>query len=133
MKGFLKYLASSVCLIASLQSVSAATLQGVEGSVLVNKGNGFELAGSGTQLQPGDQVLVRAGGKANIVYGEGCASSVSVGTAAVVQSGMPCEAPTTSTSPSVTTLAIGAAVIGGGVALAVGLGSSDGSKKPASP
>ena len=67
LKGFLKYLASSVCLIASLQSVSAATLQGVEGGVLVNKGNGFELAGSGTQLQPGDQVLVRAGGKANIV------------------------------------------------------------------
>ncbi len=136
MRGVLKYFGAGLVLLASLQTSIAASLQNVEGSVLVNRGNGFEVVGSGTQVKPGDQVLVRSNGSATIVFNEACVTKLDAGSSTTVPAEVPCAPPVGglagAAAPAATTMVIGAAVVAGGVALAVGLGGND-SAKPASP
>ena len=57
-------------------SAQAARLTDIEGTVLVNTGEGFqEVIGKAT-VSPGDRVLVRGKGRAQIDYGAGCVTKV---------------------------------------------------------
>lgn len=115
-------------------TVQAATLLGVSGQVLVNRGSGFEVAQQGMDLKPGDIVVVNPGSAAHIVYPEGCAMPVAPGMIASIAAKAPC-APLTTGSPAVLVpaltgsgLLLGGAGIAGGGAAAYAL-----SKKSASP
>ena len=68
-------LVTSASLLAS--SANAALLISVEGAVMVNKGEGFVDVGDVAEVKPGDRVLVRGEGSAQIDYGDGCVVEVS--------------------------------------------------------
>src|SRR6516164_488956 len=72
-------LISSV-VIASLiaTGAEAARLANVQGSVIVNRGDGFQPAQGGTVIAPGDRVRVNQG-SAEIVYDNGCVVKVGSG------------------------------------------------------
>ena len=68
-------------LVAALALVAApafaadapvATLSGQQGTVLVNQGEVFVTAVEGQALNPGDRVLVMAGGEAALAFADGC-------------------------------------------------------------
>lgn|SRR5690606_18232016 len=52
--------------------VPVATLSGQQGTVLVNQGEVFVTAVEGQALNPGDRVLVMAGGEATLDFTDGC-------------------------------------------------------------
>jgi hypothetical protein len=64
----------STFMIAS--SAQAARLTDIEGTVLVNTGEGFQEVIGKTTVSPGDRVLVRGKGGAQIDYGAGCITKV---------------------------------------------------------
>lgn len=66
-------------------AASAATLEGLRGSVLVNTGQGFRAPVSGAILKAGDAVMVGDGGRAIVRYDNGCRERVLVGKVVVVQ------------------------------------------------
>jgi len=70
----LSILGSVAALLACLSTTQAATLIDVHGKVLVNHGghSKFVPAAVGEQLNPGDVVLARNGGTAEIVYSTEC-------------------------------------------------------------
>ena len=49
-----------------------ATLRSAEGTVMVNQGERYVTAAAGMTLSPGDRVMVMAGSKAEIRFGDGC-------------------------------------------------------------
>lgn len=53
-----------------------ATLSNVNGKVLVNKGNGYVSAKSGTSLGEGDRVISLNGATASVVYQDGCVTQM---------------------------------------------------------
>ncbi len=128
--------------------VQAATLSGVQGSVMVNPGDGYYLTTGPTTLKPGDLVMLNPGGAAQLLFADGCHVPLQVGAVFTVGANSPCaaqfgqgqqpsETPSQATGGFDTgTLLIGVAVVAGGVGLAVALsggGSSGGSSTPASP
>ena len=123
----------------------AATVRATGGQVLINRGEGYRLVAGTVQGGPGDTVVANPGGSAQIVYSDGCVVDVLPGSVAVINAQSPCSASgnsvstgsvtpssTTSDSPgdgggggggiSGTTLALGAAAVGGGVGAAMLLG-----------
>jgi hypothetical protein len=118
----------SSMVIASLiaTSAQAALLSNVQGSVIVNRGDGFQPAQGGTSIAPGDRVRVIAG-SAEIVYENGCVVKLGQGQMVAVLNTPPaCRG----TSPA-TAKSAGPAgssdmtyyYIGGGLVLAGGLGA----------
>ena len=63
----------------------AATLSGIEGSVLVNQGKQFVSAESGQLLVVGDRVMVMEGSGAKLSFSNGCVQTLPAGSLAVVQ------------------------------------------------
>ena len=61
------------------QAGHAATISNIQGKVLVNKGNGFVEAQPGTQIAPGDRVMVQPGGSAQVTYPNGAVGSLQPG------------------------------------------------------
>lgn len=144
-------LATTVAVAMFATNVSAVTLSNVQGSVYVNKGDGFQAVSNGTALSSGDRVRVSAGGSANIVYENGCATFVGAGKVAVVQSSAPscgganlttdsvgdaagssslAAAAPTSVGIGTETILIGGLVVGGAVGLAVAVSNSNNDDKP---
>lgn len=126
-------------IMLAVTGAKAATLQGIQGEVLVSRGNGYDLVRGPVQLNVGDSVIANPGGAAKIVYEDGCVVPVEAGSVSQVGPSSPCiETGSVSTSgaPLVeldgTTLVIGATVVGIGVAAAVLL-SGDDDDAPASP
>ena len=69
--------------IAALLSASIAyagdpgiTLSVQNGTVLVNAGKQFVTAQAGQTLAPGDRILVMKGGKATLIYPDGCVRTI---------------------------------------------------------
>lgn len=128
----------SLVLLAFIVGVSigapafAATVTAVQGQVLVNRGQGYQLIQGATEVNPGDTVVVNPGGIAQIVYPDGCSMQFQPGSVVAIGPQSPCEAQQQSGQAGVngTTLAIGAVVVGGGVAAIILLSQND---KPASP
>ena len=69
-------LATTVCLSTSSL---AASVQQVQGQVLVNAGMGYQAVRSGAIANPGAIVLAQPGGSGKVVYPDGCVVPVSVG------------------------------------------------------
>jgi hypothetical protein len=123
--------ATTACIAAAAQ---AATLEAVQGQVLVNRGSGYQFVVGTVDLAPGDMVLANAGATAQITYPDGCATRIEAGSVTTVGQRSPCaaqggEVPSFGLAPG--TLGIGAAAVGAGVGLAVLFRS--GGDKPASP
>ena len=74
-----RVLIASGLLIFTTHGLSAATLQAMQGDVLVNSGDGFKRVTGPTQVNPGDYVMVGDGGKANLVYPGGTVVPVQEG------------------------------------------------------
>jgi len=124
--------AAATCCGASV--LQAATLEAVQGQVLVNRGSGYQFVIGSAELNPGDMIIANAGASAHVTYPDGCVAPVEAGSVTTIGQRSPCavqagDSPSFSLSPA--TLGIGAAVIGAGVGVAALLGSS--SDKPASP
>jgi len=81
--------AAATLLIAG--SAQAALLRNIEGKVLVNKGDGFWEVFGKTPVTPGDRVLVRGKGSAEIDYGEGCIAKVSANQTTIVAQKKNCD------------------------------------------
>jgi hypothetical protein len=138
------------------QASSAATVNTVQGEVLVNSGNGFKpIAGTLGDLKPGSQVMVRPGGSATITYASNCSVRVPSGVWAV-QGAAPCVAgtdtidftarmnqgapppadggqeapPPADGGIGTTTLVVGGLVVAGAVAAAVLLSQNSSSASP---
>lgn len=116
--------------------VRAATLEGITGQALVNRGSGYELAVPGMQLNPGDVVVVNPGGSARIAYPDGCAAPVQPGAVVAVSEVSPCASITTGAAQDqptfdVTTGVVIGGVVAAGVGIAVLLNANK--DKPASP
>ena len=125
----------SAAVIAALFATNAAavTLSNVEGSVSVNRGDGFQPASIGAPLSSGDRVRAGAGGSANIVYENGCSTRVAPSQVAVVLATPPsCQGASLKDGPVVApagfsseTLLAGALVVGAGVGIAVALSNNN--------
>ncbi len=122
-------------------SAQAATLEGIQGTVLVDKGSGYSNASGPMQLNPGDSVIANPGSAAKVVYGDGCTVPVQPGSVVAVAGQSPCSIETGAVdSPpageggffNTTTLLVGGVIVGGVVAAVVLLNNND-DDKPASP
>ena len=110
----------------------AATVSVVQGQVLVNRGQGYEQVVGTTSANPGDTIVVNPGGSAQVVYPDGCTVPVVPGSVVSVASQSPClvTGATETTGVNATTLAIGAAVVAGGVGAVILLNQKDKSASP---
>jgi hypothetical protein len=121
----------SAAVIAALLATNAAavTLSNVEGTVAVNRGDGFQPASIGTTLSSGDRVRANASGSANIVYENGCSTRVGPSQVAVVLATPPaCQGASLKDGGGVgyapaglgtDTLLVGGLIVGAGVGIAV--------------
>jgi hypothetical protein len=83
----LAVLSIGVCL--SLPA-SAATLNAVQGQVLINHGDGFQRVTSGAEAREGDLVMANPGGSAKLLYPGGCVTEVKPGSVVTVNDGSKC-------------------------------------------
>ena len=58
---------------------SAATLDAVQGQVLINHGKGFQRVAPGTEAREGDLVMANPGGSAKLIYPGGCVTEIKPG------------------------------------------------------
>jgi hypothetical protein len=71
-------------------SVHAAMLSDVQGEVLVNSGSGFHAVSGPTTLGLGSTIMVKAGGAAQIAYGDGCIMPATAGGMTLIGATSPC-------------------------------------------
>jgi hypothetical protein len=101
----------------AVSGAQAALLTNIQGTVTVNHGYGYEPAGVGGPVGPGDRV--HAGeGSADIVYENGSTVSVRSGQTVIVQSTAPASAAGSQTQDAQTYVA-GGMLVSGGVAAAI--------------
>jgi hypothetical protein len=79
-----RHLIALVICAALCAPACAATLGSVQGSVMVNRGSGYQSVVGGTELKPGDVVVVNPGGSAQLSYPDGCNVAVQVGAVVTV-------------------------------------------------
>jgi len=137
MQGFRnsKRRAVSAAVIVALfaTNAGAVTLSNIEGTVSVNRGDGFQPASIGAPLSSGDRVRAGASGSANIVYENGCSTRVAPSQVAVVLATPPsCQGASLKDGPAYApagigtdTLLIGGLVVGAGVGIAVALSNDN--------
>lgn len=132
---------AAILLSVSAAHVEAATLEGLQGVVLVDRGGGYGAVQGPTQLNPGDSVIANPGGSASVVYPDGCKVPVVPGSVVAVGSQSPCSMETGAVENqalgglfgfNTTTLLIGGVVVAGAVAGIILL-TDDDDEKPASP
>lgn len=120
-------------------AATAATLNPIQGDILVNRGNGYRLESTASELKPGDMVVANAGAAAQIFYPDGCSVPVQAGSIVTIKQVSPCaSAPQTQTFTGLngSTLATGALVVGGVVGAFLLLDNNNKSSSrdnPASP
>src|SRR5919108_4809062 len=129
-------------LVVSLSGTArAATLEDIQGEVLVNRGGGYKHVHGPVVLKAGDTiVVVKRGDSAVLSYDDGCKVPVDFGSTVLAVAGVPSpcgptasyQAPAWLTgSPGApggvdaTTLPVGAVVVGGAIGAAVLLLSGD--------
>ena len=133
-------LAMSLALGSLLGSAAcAATLQPTGGNVLINHGAGFEHVIGPTNAGVGDLAMVSPGGSAQVVYDSQCTVPVKAGQVVTIAAKAPCQAAKTavpdfegtrmsagasnygaySYDDDTAAWVVGAAAIGGGVAVGI--------------
>jgi hypothetical protein len=101
----------------AVSGAQAALLTNIQGTVTVNHGYGYEPAGVGGPVGPGDRVHVGEGSAA-IVYENGAAVKVGPGQTVIVLSTAPANT-VVSQTPDTLTFAAGGMLAAGGVAAAI--------------
>lgn len=110
-----------------------ATLQGLSGKVLMNKGDGLVSGKAGTALVDGDRIVTLDKSSAKIVFADGCTVTLEENNIFVINAELGCKAlPVASTGAAAaaggmsgtTAALIGAGVLGLGLALGGGGGGS---------
>ncbi len=124
---FQRAIAAAVISILVSASAQAALLTGIEGSVSVNRGSGFQVVTVPTQVKPGDRVMVGQGSNAQIVYSDTCIARLPASNTVVVATTVPCTAtsPVSTTAPALglTAPGVGPLVVGG-LVVAAGVGAA---------
>ena len=130
----------------------AATLQPTGGTVLINHGAGFQRVTEPTSAGVGDSVMVSANGSAQVVYDAQCSVPVKAGHVVTIAAEAPCQAAKTavpdfeatrmsagasnygtySDGDDTAAWVVGAAAIGGGVAVGISVNELN-NDKGASP
>src|SRR6185503_17545144 len=72
-------------------SVSAATLQPINGKVLINHGAGYQHVTQPSVEAVGDSIMVNAEGSATLVYDAQCSVAVKPGNVVTVSAEAPCQ------------------------------------------
>lgn len=130
-------------LIASLLAgfaAEAAVLDAIHGGVLISRDGGpYRIVSQPTQLKPGDSIVANPGSGADVIFYEGCIVPIHPGMVYMVPATPPCEAGVPPAEVAgvgdYTMVAVGAAIVAGGVgiAIAAGGGGGGGGGSPASP
>ena len=91
----MRYLSSGAFCVGILlgSAASAATLDSIEGSILLNRGDGFQELAAPTTANPGDSVMANPGGSAKLHYADGCVIDIRPGAVVSVGEKSPCTAP----------------------------------------
>ena len=71
----------------------AATVDSLEGQILLNRGDGFQVLTAPTTANPGDKVMASADGNAKLRYADGCVIDIRPGAVVSVGEKSPCTAP----------------------------------------
>ncbi len=93
MNRVLLFVPSIVMLFALPASAISATVVSVKGRVLINHGDGFRQATSGTQANAGDRLMAEERASAKLLYSGGCQVKIVPGQLVSVGSRPPCTAP----------------------------------------
>ena len=72
---------------------SAATLDAIQGQVLINHGKGFQRVAAATEAREGDLVMANPGGSAKLIYPGGCVTEIKPGSVVTVNDGSHCPKP----------------------------------------
>lgn len=75
---------------SALAAEPVASLDGIEGTVLVNQGEKFITAEPGMSLASGDRILIMVGGKASLTFTDGCSLPLSAGSMTTVPAASTC-------------------------------------------
>jgi hypothetical protein len=86
-----KLIAAILATSSVVSSAQAARLTEIQGTVLVNTGDGFWEVKDATSVSAGDRVLVRGKGSAQVDYGSGCIVRVLANQTVVVASAPTCK------------------------------------------
>lgn len=100
--------------LAPIGVAHAATVNALQGQVLVNSGQGYRLVDGSTQLEPGGTVVANPGAVAQVVYGGSCTITVQPGSVYLVAANAPCQAGQSAQSAGSTPASTAAAQSGGG-------------------
>ena len=82
--------AATLAFGGAVHAAEPVSLVDVQGSVLVNNGQGFKSVTKPVALRAGDRVLVRQGSTASVDYGAGCRMQLNVGVPATIPTSSPC-------------------------------------------
>lgn len=75
---------------SALAAEPVASLDGIQGTVLVNQGEKFITAEPGMSLASGDRILIMVGGQANLAFTDGCSLPLSAGSLTTVPAASTC-------------------------------------------
>jgi hypothetical protein len=96
---------------------SAATVNTIQGQVLINRGQGYKLVAGSTEAEPGATVVANPGSSAQVVYPDGCTVTVEPGSIYTIAPESSC-GPSGGFKFSTSTLVVGGiAVAGAGAAV----------------
>lgn len=123
---------AAILAVSMAFSAQAATLDGIQGGILVSQGgSGYRLATGPAQLSVGDTVLANPGGSAQVAYDDGCVVVIKPGMVFTVTDISPCKAgQTTQTAGSNWPLILGGVAVAGGLGLALAGGGGGGPGSP---
>ena len=114
----------------------AATVNAMQGQVLLNLGQGYKQVAGSSEAGPGAIVVANPGSSAQVVYPDGCSITVTPGMVYTIAPQSPCGSGGSAFGEGLglntTTLVAVGAIAAGGVAAAVILSRSGSSSKPAS-
>lgn len=107
---------------ATAQGTGAATLQDLNGKVLMNKGDGLVSGRAGTALMDGDRIVTLDKSGAKIIFPDGCGVTLEENMIFVINSQLGCKAAPVASNqppaPGLTTptqgMILGTAYVGGG-------------------
>jgi len=77
--------------VAHADGATQASITAVNGTVLVNQGQGYRPAAAGQTLHIGDRVIVTTHGGARLMYAGGCGVSLAAGSMATIGALAPCK------------------------------------------
>ena len=85
------YLVPGLLIFLSVPAV-AATVESVNGKVLINRGDGFQPVTNGARANVGDRLMAGPGGSAKLLYSDRCRVSIVPGRVVSVGKQPPCTA-----------------------------------------